>query len=316
MSPNTESTTEVNVTGSTDEFTISKRNDTSAPGSGTDDTPAVFVTAIDGNTSVTSTSSSSDAVASFCSSSTPVTTTVFSCRSPALPPTNRTSSQVVDAPGATTTPPRAHSAVMSPNTESTTEVNVTGSTDEFTISKRNDTSAPGSGTDDTPAVLVTSRPGSTSVTSTSSSSDAVASFCSSSTPVTTTVFSCRSPALPPTKRTRSQVVDAPGANTTPPSAHSAVTSPNTESTTEVNVTGSTDEFTISKRNDTSAPGSGTDDTPAVFVTPIVGNTSVTSTSSSSDAVASFCSSSTALNVTTSPTTSPALPETSSVNVQL
>src|SRR5215218_7789563 len=87
--PSGSSTSEVIVTGSVDTevFSTSTVNCTGPPGSGTEVGSAVFVTSIDGATSVISTSASSLSVTVRWSSSCPVTVATLLCSSPAFPVT-------------------------------------------------------------------------------------------------------------------------------------------------------------------------------------------------------------------------------------
>ena len=84
---------------------------------------------------------------------------------------------------------------------------------------------------------------------------------------------------------------------------------------DVTVTASKLVLVTSTANVTGPPGSGTESTPAVFVTTTVGGTSVISTDASSSSVAVVPSLSTTVATTVSSTTSPASPDTTSVNVQ-
>jgi len=76
-SPNTSSDNDSNVTGSTDEFSISTVNVTVPPGSATEPGAADFDTATEGTASENPTTASSSSEAEFPSSSVTVAVTVF-----------------------------------------------------------------------------------------------------------------------------------------------------------------------------------------------------------------------------------------------
>ena len=195
----------------------------------------------------------------------------------------------------------------SPNTSSVNDVNVTDSTDVLATSTEKVTVPPGSLTEPGTAVFVTEIVGRTSLKPTvaSSSSVAVLPSPSSTTAVTVSTWS-GSPKSPATKASNEHekvpataiVVGCDGhvfADTAVFPASNR--SPNTSSVNEVRVSASPDVFVTSTENVTVAPGSGTVEGEASFVTVMPGLASPKTTVASSSSVAVLPSSSSAVAVT-------------------
>ncbi len=292
MSPKTVSTSDVISTASAAVFSITNPKVTSAPCSDTEVCPAVLVMLTVGTTSLMSTRASSLSAASLPSSSLASTSTTSRTVVPPAPETSTVKVQSADAPGSmldpttvphvvafTTEPVVAMSIAGPPAIESVSESTWIASMPGLDTATAKVTSAPGSATLAVPAVLVTSTRGVTSSMPTLAPSESSTTLSSLSCADTVTTSATTSPASPSTNRSKVQLVDSPGARVRPTRSSQSVTAsavtsrgapPSTESTSESISSGSTLVLVMPTVKVTVSPGSSTEETDALLVTPSVG----------------------------------------------